>query len=473
MDSKVRSFTKNFSYTFISNLLSIIISTVLVLIIPRYIGIGDYGYWQLYIFYVSYISYMSLGLTDGSYLRYGGYEYNALPRSIFVSQFWFLVILDIIFNFLIALVYTLNSTDPNKVIVVLLTCIAGVLTVPRSLITLMLQATNKIKEYSMTVIIEKIIYFLLVILILLSGIMEFHYLILADIIGKIVSNIYAVYSGKELVFGKFERFRTTLREVWINISVGSKLLIANLASMLIIGVIRISIDNKWNVETFGKVSLTLSISNMLMSFINAIAIVLFPALRRTVQNELSNIYQKLRLAIMVPLLGMLLLYYPISEILIVWLPHYGESLKYMAILFPMCVYESKTVMLINTYLKTLRKEKVMLNINLITLILSVLVTYINVFILGNLNITILSIVILLAFRCIVAEIYLSRLLKISVSEDILLELLLTFVFISVFWCLSGIHGFFIYLLVYIFYLIRKGHQVKNLINSTFGDRKSQ
>ena len=45
---------------------------------------------------------------------------------------------------------------------------------------------------------------------------------------------------------------------------------ANIASMLIIGVVRFGIERSWDVETFGKVSLTLSASNLMMLFINAV-----------------------------------------------------------------------------------------------------------------------------------------------------------------------------------------------------------
>lgn len=65
-----------------------------------------------------------------------------------------------------------------------------------------------------------------------------------------------------------------------NISVGIKLMFANIASMLIIGIVRFGIERAWDVATLGKVSLTLSILNMII-FINAVGIIMFPTLRRT------------------------------------------------------------------------------------------------------------------------------------------------------------------------------------------------
>ncbi|MGE1107743.1 lipopolysaccharide biosynthesis protein [Bacillus wiedmannii] len=465
MNSTVKKFARNFSYTFIANILSIVISTVLLLVVPRFIGVSDYGYWQLYIFYSSYISYMSLGLTDGAYLRYGGWEYNNLYKPVFVSQYWFLVAFDVVVNFSIFLFYSSISTDTSKTIVVALTCLTGVLVVPRSLLTFMLQATNRIKEYAIILILERMVYFILVIIFLMNGIKQFEYLIFADIIGKICSIVYSLFSCKELVFGKLDSIKISIKEIWINVSVGSKLLFANFASMLIIGIVRFAIEGNWSIETFGKVSLTLSIANMLMLFINAIAVILFPTLRRTSKEKLPDIYKTMRISITVPLVGLLIFYYPAKSVLSAWLPQYAESLTYMALLFPMCLYESKMLLLINTYLKTLRKEKWMLIINLITVGLSLVLTFISVYLLNSLNLAILCIIFLLAFRCIIAELYLARVLNIRVKKDILLELFMTIVFISVSWYLSALWAAAIYVAVYIGYIVIKWNDILYILKN--------
>ena len=51
------------------------------------------------------------------------------------------------------------------------------------------------------------------------------------------------------------------------------------------------------------------------------------------------------------------MYYPLQEILLLWIPKYADSLIYMAILFPICIFESKMALLISTYLKSVKKRK--------------------------------------------------------------------------------------------------------------------
>ncbi|MGH2189613.1 hypothetical protein ACQ10K_17670, partial [Enterococcus faecium] len=81
-------------------------------------------------------------------------------------------------------------------------------------------------------------------------------------------------------------------------------------------------------------SFTLSLSNMFLTFINAVGIVMFPLLRRTNKERLPSLFVTLR-GVFVPLTyAILLLYVPVKFVLGMWLPEYSESLKFMGILFP-------------------------------------------------------------------------------------------------------------------------------------------
>ena len=474
-----KKLTRNVSLVFLANFLSVLIATILALIVPKFISISDYSYWQLYIFYAAFTTYLSFGIPDGAYLRYGGYEYNNINKTVFIPQFWFLVILSIILNLSVMLTYISNSTDSNKSIVVLLTCLTGVLVVPRLFLVYILQGTNRIKEYSISIILERGFYFLLVVLFLILGIKEFKYLIISDIVGKLVSLIYVCFVTKELVFGKIHLIGNSIREFWTNLSVGINLLFANLANLLIIGIVRICIENNWSINIFGQVSMALSIANMFLLFINAIGLSLFPMLRRTSEDNLAFIYKIMRTVIVVPLLGLLILYFPMKSILSLWLPEYTDSFIYMILLLPMCVFESKTQMLINTYLKTLRKEKMMLVINVITVVISLIITFINVFILNNLHMSIISITLLIAFRSIFAELYLAKKLDIKVSRDVILEITMTMIFIMVAWNLNYYLALIIYLGSYIIYVLMERNEIlstvkdiKLIINSETLNTKS-
>lgn len=150
-----------------------------------------------------------------------------------------------------------------------------VLTNMRFFIVYILQTTNRIKESSRVLIFDRLIYICLLLSLLLFGQRNYQMMIWADIIGRLMSLMYGIYLCRSIIWNKFSFFKLNLSEIIDNIKAGSNLMFSNIASMLIIGTVRMGIERTWDVATFGKVSLTLSISNLMMTFINAIGIVIF------------------------------------------------------------------------------------------------------------------------------------------------------------------------------------------------------
>lgn len=447
------------AYTLSSNIISFLISALVTFVVPKMLGSESYGYFQLYLFYASYTGFLHFGWADGVFLRHGGEYYDKLDKKTFSGQFWLYTITEIIFGLLICVVGVTAVSDQDKSIVIALTGISVFLILPRTLLNYILQCTNRIKEYAILTILEKVVYMGMVIAVVIIGTESYVPMILADLLGKVCSLLYSVYQCRDILTTKPTKLGSSIQEAFANISVGIKLMFANIASMLIIGFVRLSIENQWDVTTFGKVSLTMAVSNLLMVFIRAVAMVMFPMLRRTSSDKLSSIYNTMRTGLMIPLLGMLVFYYPAKIVLSAWLPQYADSLIYMALLFPMCVFESKMSMLIETYMKTLRKEKWLLLVNVVTVSLSVIITLITTYWLHNLDLAVASIVFLLAFRCVFAELLLSTVLDVDVKTDIALELALTIIFIGASWFIGGITGLLIYAVAYIAYLVAKRKDV--------------
>ncbi|WP_102348322.1 hypothetical protein [Bacillus sp. Marseille-P3661] len=465
MNNKAINFMKNFSYTLMSNLVSLLVSVLMVLVVPKLLGTEDFGYWQLYLFYSSYVGFLHLGWNDGIYLRYGGNEYKDLNKRLFFSQFYMLVIFQFIVAAIIFSTSIIFLADENKAFIFQMTSLCLIITNLRFMLLFILQGTNRIKEYAMVTISGRILFCSLLIVFLVLGVREFKLLIVIELIGRLLTFAFAIYYCKDIVFRKISTFYFSFREVTENISVGIKLMFANIASMLIIGVVRFGIERSWDVSTFGKVSLTLSISNLMMLFINAVGIILFPILRRTEKDKLPSIYITMRDFLMIFLLGILIFYYPLKVVLSNWLPLYRESLMYLALIFPISVYEGKMALLINTYLRTLRKEKQILKINLLSLAISIVVTFVTTVTFKNLDLAIFSIILILAIRSVLAEIFLSKVLEISLKRDLVLESVIIFVFILSGWFINSWLTLIIYLITYIIYIyIKRGDISKTILN---------
>ena len=456
---KLLDFTKNLTYTFASNILSLLISVAIAFVIPKLISVEQYGYYQLYTFYIGYVGVSYLGLCDGFYLRIGGKYYDDLDKSLYCTQFRLLGMFEIIVYAFIFCGSLLFVVDANKQYVITFVCIAAVGICLRWFIIFILQATARIKEYAILTIIERLLYVLVAVPMVLAGYRGFEMLVVVDVAAKYISLLLGVWFCRDMIHAKSLPIKSVLPEVRENISVGFKFMLASLSDMLIIGVVRFGVQSYWDIATFSKVSVTLTVSNLVMTAINAIAVVMYPTLRRTSEERLPSLYSIMRIVLVGFAFGALILYYPIQRILTAWLPQYAESLRYAAILFPICMYQSKMSLLVNTYYKTLRLENLLMKCNMAALALSVVCTVISILVLNSVTAAILSILLVLIFRCILSELLLAKHIAIDVKKDIVIELIMTAAFIICNW-FFGLAGMLAYAACYLVYLLLKRGDLK-------------
>lgn len=457
----------NLYYTVAANFITLGISVLLNLLVPKILNVREYGYWQLYLFYSTYVGFFHFGWIDGIYLKIGGENYDDLNKQELGSQFWYLFIFEVFISFAVA-VFSLIAFSDEKAIILLLTAVVSVITIMKSFIFYIFQSTNRIREYAQISRGDRFIYVAFLAIYFLIGGRNYLYLVVLDIISKLLITLWGMNRIKDMLNVSLIKFKIIVPEITDNLKIGSNLMLSNVASMLILGVFRQFVETKWSIEVFGKLSFTLSISNMFLTFINAVGVVMFPILRRTNPQNLSKVYLMLR-NLFVPITYIcLLLFMPSKIILEMWLPQYKESLLFMGILFPMVIYEGRMSLLINTYLKTIRKEKTILKVNLVALLLTVVVSWITVFIFDDLKLTVVAIILVIAFRCIYAELSLATELDIAVIMPTIFESLLTAVFICGNLFLDERSSILVYTLALIVYILLS----RKLIYSSFKDFKT-
>lgn len=453
MTNNLKNIFLQIFHTISSNFVKIVVTGILTIIIPKFFSVESYGYWQLYIFYTSYVGFFHLGWCDGIYLKEGGKNFNDLNFSSYKNQFFSLVFFQICICILIVISSNL-LTDINheKLVILIGVCFNAIIVTPCTMLNYLMQATDKIKEFSYSTILGRVTYFSLVCLGLFFHI-DFEWIIIADLIGWSITLIYSCFMCKKIFMIKAEQLSTTILEILNNINIGIKLMIANIASTLIIGIVRMAIEANWGIEVFGKISLSINFCNLALIFINSVSIVLYPILKRIGNNDLNNIYQILDNIFLPFLFISLTLFFPIKIFISVWLPQYESSLVYMAILFPICIYESKISLLIYTFFKVLRKEKIIMLVNLGILSLSFIGTYLFVYILHELTLTIYLILFLLFLRCVIFEILINKYIQVSVHSSIFSEFFVTAIFLTVTLNLDILFGFLLYLALIVVYFI--------------------
>ena len=233
---------KNLLYSVSANIISMLVSAVLLILLPNLLGETEYGYWQLYLFYTSYVGFFHFGIVDGIYLRIGGEEYNKLDRNLYASQFCVLTFFEIILATVIAIFASIYIPNVNKIHVIVLTCICMVIYIANNYMTYILQATNRIKPYAIVVMAEKMVFALYVGVCWVCKVKSFEVIAIGDIWGKVFAMAIALIYCKNIIFCRILSLKQTLSEMLVNLSIGSKLVLANVASMLITGIVRLAIE---------------------------------------------------------------------------------------------------------------------------------------------------------------------------------------------------------------------------------------
>lgn len=423
-----KRFAINVVLSITAQVISMAVSCILTLVVPKFIDEYQYAYWQTYVLYVGYVGVLHFGLLDGLVLRYSKYDYEELDKKRILSQ------LQILFTglSLISLTGMIISFSAVGGVYGLILIFVAVGTITKNLVTYgsyMFQITNRISKYVVTAISQRLVYGLLVVLLLILRVNNFYWFIIVDLLGDFVALAISMAYNRELFFGKSILLKEALKELRINIAAGIILMLANWSSMLMVGGAKMIIQWHWGDLLFGKVSFAFSMSNVFLAFVTAISVVLFPSLQRIDKYKLPQMYKDIRNAISLILFFAMIFYFPCCWLLKLWLPKYSESLNYLGILLPLIVFSAKVSLLTNNYLKVYRKEKSMLLVNAVTIAIGLGLFVLCAYVFNNLTALLICVVFIIMFNAVLSEIIVMKTIHIKLIKKFIVEALMTIGFI--------------------------------------------
>ena len=447
-----RAILQNLSIAFLAQGVSMLMSVLQTLLVPKVLGIQQFGYWQLYLFYASYVGFFHFGLSSGVYLEMGGIPRDEIDKSAVKSQFLFGVAFQTVIAVSIAVASLLCVPDQNRLFVISMTGIALVLRNAATYMMNVLQCMNETKKSSASTIIEKIAFLVPLSGLMMLGVNSYRPYVLTYTLSSVAQLAYCAWQLRDFIAARLCEPARAIQMSIHSMSVGISLMIANIASMLILGIARFLIDSRWGIETFGKLSLTLSLVNFFLAFVNQAGLVLFPALRQGNEDEIQSFYQLAKDGLSLVFPAVYLFYFPMVWILSKWLPAYSDAFVYLVLLLPICVFDSKMSITGSTYFNVLRKERVMLALNVGSATLSLVFALFGAYILNSATAVIAGMTAVIMLRSLVAEAYLSKQLRVPYSLLTVLEVSLTAVFVVSTLSLPPIAAFLIYAVCYMSYL---------------------
>lgn len=465
-----RKITRNIAVVMIAQIISLLVSVVVSFLVPKCIDEYQYAYWQTYVLYSGYVGVLHFGLLDGIILRYSQYDFDELNKNTIRSQFGILLISTSVIAVLIVLFALFFLEGIWQQIVILL----SVSVITKNINTYnanSFQMTNRMGNYATLSIVQRAVFGLMVLALIMFDVNSFKWFCIVDLIGDFVGIFLSSRMNKGMYFGETIPLKESLREWTVNLKTGMILLLSNWSAMFLLGGAKMVVQWNWDELVFGKVSFAFSVSNLFLTFIAAISVVLFPSLKRMDEDKLPELYKKIRGLISPFLFFMMLFYFPARYLLGLFLPAYVASLEYLGILLPIIIYSSKVNLLTNNYLKAYRKEKSMLWVNIVSLVLAAIAFAISAYLLNNLKILLICIVGAVMLNSILSEIVVMKTIKIKFVKEFFVEGVMTIAFILVTDSFSLWMACFLYFIILAVYFIYERNnvaaifnQIKNLFN---------
>jgi O-antigen/teichoic acid export membrane protein len=454
----LRKVLGNMSAAAIAQMVSLVVSLCTSLLAPKVLGVTEFGYWQLFIFYFNYVGAFQLGLNDGVYLIKGGQSRKDLDRSEITSECLFGLFFQTLMALAVVVFTIVMQPEPQRLFVIIACAILMPLYNAACFFQYLLQAIDETRTYSASIIIDRGIMMILLILLLALRVDAFEIYVYAFCLGKVLQLVYLFIKARGVLTRSLLAFREAADVSWESMRVGIKLMIANLASTLILGMMRFTIDGYWGIETFSKVSLALSMANLFLTFVTQVTMVLFPTLRQMDERLIKTFFGTVQNALEILLPAILLLYLPVKLVLSWWLPAYVESFNYLGLLLPLCLFDGKMNALYSTMFKVRRMERTLLVLNVATMALSALLATFGALVIHDLNFVLvsgaLSIILRSTLSCAILSCDVLGKVRIRVGE-----IVLSIIFIANTILLSDIASLLIYLTAYMVYLFTERKSV--------------
>jgi O-antigen/teichoic acid export membrane protein len=423
-------FFKTSSYAIASQVISLLVSVCLSLLLPKYLSVEDYGYWQMFILYSSYVGILHFGFNDGVYLKLGGTKFIEINRNEWVSQYIIVFILQVVGALALAYIAYQFIHDTIKQQILYFLAIYVVIENIYKILGFTLMATDGMIFYSKTVIVDKIILFLLLLGVIFRIIPLYPItMIICFLCSHTIAFLILLFR-----FGAFFRdwhklsFGSMITNTIATITMGIVLTLSNLLGSFIVGSGRFFVEHFWDIEVFAKISLAVSLSMFLLIFISQIGLVLFPFLRNVGIERQKALLDKSIFLLGIFLLCGYVIFFPLYGFVEYWIPKYKESLIYLVFLLPVSLYETKTALLYTTYMKHLYKQKILCLVNLITVLIAVGCYWIACR-MQSIDIILLTMLLSIMFRSIVLQYYLLKYYNLKINFYFYVEIFASALFV--------------------------------------------
>lgn len=363
-----------------SNFVKLFSGILVGFLLPKIIGVSDYGYYKTFTLYASYVGLFGLGIIDGIYLKYGGKAYNELNREkfrlyskiiIFIQAFFCvagIVLSYLLFEGELRFIFICNS----------LYLFTGNIT---GYYQIMSQITGRFTELFLRNIVYSVLTAFSVLILwgtqkLMNIEITYRYytVMYVCIFGFLA--IWYSFTYKDITYGESAKLSDNWRQISYFIKTGIPLLVANLCATFILTLDRQFVNILFDNMTYAIYAFAYNMLALVTTATGAISTVIFPTLKQKNEEELISNFSYLVNLILVVVFACVLIYYPLCWCVDLFLPKYHDSLVIFRIIFPGLAISSAVTIVMHNYYKAIGENMRYFVYSVIILIISGVANYI-------------------------------------------------------------------------------------------------
>ncbi|WP_451917476.1 oligosaccharide flippase family protein [Adlercreutzia rubneri] len=370
-----------------SNVVKLLAGLLVAFVLPKIIGVADYGYYKTFTLYATYVGLFHLGICDGIYLKYGGKCYDDLEKSKFRFYSKAFFVIETAIALLLGLLALIVMRGEWLFICLSLSVYLLAINIT-AFYQIISQVTSRFSELSWRNVIQSSCICLAVL-----GLW-----ILADIVGVRVTYrmflvayvsivgllaVWYINTYRDITFGPVKWSRSSWKELISFAKIGIPLTVANLCSTLILTLDRQFVSIFFDIDTYAVYAFAYNMLSLVTTVLTAVATVVYPKLKRLTADRLRLLYPRLMGAVLGMVLLSLSVFFPLSAFVEWYLPAYIGALPIFRIILPGLALSSCISIVMHNYYKALDENIRFFRQTLVVLILSVLANVGAYFLLGT------------------------------------------------------------------------------------------
>ena len=443
-NKKIDGKLKNISYTLGANILTFLMGVIPGFVIPKVLGVEEFGYFKIFTFYITYVGITHFGFLDGIYIKYGAYEYEDIPKEKFRGYFRYLVLLQIIESLIAVGILQLFDLGADRKFILLLVIFNMIIMNITTLFAFIHQFTKRFKVFSINLILNKLIYVVGTLILIYFNFLGYkEFILLQTMINAIILGIY-IYNNKEIVFGSSERVLKNLKEYFSITKSGFFIMIGNFMAVIIIGLDKIFVDAFFTLKDFSMYSFSYTLISLFFILLNSLTTVIYPYLARMKQENFKEIYSNIRINLTILMSLTLPGYFVIREIVLFYLPEYKGILKILIFLVTTIIYSAQINILVSNYYKVLKETKGYTKNNMVALVLGLITNIIAYYCFRSVISIAVATLISFILWLLYSDLYFTKKINTSYKKAMILE----FLVISLFLFSTRFENIFIGIIIY-------------------------